>query len=87
MAGKLIYLPSETIKKLNPLALFNAGGVITLLFQKQLQGNRRHLRISEEEVCQEVENGGGEGQTEAGVQHGFRLVYIYNINIHRLLYL
>ena len=49
--------------------------IMTLVFQKQLlQGSREQFR-GQEEVCQEVEDGCGEGQTEAGVQHALsRLV-------------
>ena len=48
---------------------------MTLVFQKQLlEGSREQFR-GQKEVCQEVEDGCGEGKTEAGVQHALsRLV-------------
>ena len=45
-----------------------AGGLsLPLAFQKQLQRLRRHRDRDEEEICEEVEDGGGAGKTEAGV--------------------
>ena len=44
-----------------------AGGLsLPLAFQKQLQRLRRHRNRDEEEICEEVEDGGGAGKTEAG---------------------